>query len=79
MMPVFTLAGLGLATLVTGAIITETYFGIPGVGRLAIDAFFARDYPLITALALLIATAYTLANLVVDVGYRFLDPRIRYD
>jgi peptide/nickel transport system permease protein len=79
MMPVFTLAGLGLATLVTGAIITETYFGIPGVGRLTIDAFFSRDYPLITALALIIAAAYTIANLIVDIGYRFLDPRIRFD
>lgn len=79
MIPVFTIAGLGLATLVTGAIVTETYFGIPGVGRLAIDAFFARDYPVITAFTLIIATAYVLANLIVDIGYRFLDPRIRYD
>ena len=79
MIPVFTIAGLGLATLVTGAIVTETYFGIPGVGRLAIDAFFSRDYPIITALTLIIATAYVLANLIVDIGYRFLDPRIRYD
>ncbi len=78
MIPVFTVVGLSLATLVSGAIITETYFGIPGIGRLALDAFFARDYPIIMALALLVATAYVLANLFVDIGYRFLDPRIRY-
>ncbi len=79
LIPVFTIAGLGLATLVTGAIVTETYFGIPGIGRLTIDAFRSRDYPVITALTLMIAVAYVLANLVVDIGYRLLDPRIRYD
>lgn len=79
MIPVFTVVGLGLASLVSGAIITETYFGIPGIGRLAMDAFFARDYPIITALALLVAGAYVVANLIVDIGYRFLDPRIKYD
>jgi len=79
MIPVFTVVGLGLATLVTGAIITETYFGIPGVGRLAVEAFFSRDYPIIMALTLIIASAYVVANLIVDIGYRFLDPRIRYD
>lgn len=79
MIPVFTVVGLSLATLVSGAIVTETYFGIPGIGRLALDAFFSRDYPVITALSLLVATAYVMANLVVDIGYRFLDPRVRYD
>ncbi len=79
MIPVFTVVGLGLATLVTGAIITETYFGIPGIGRLSVEAFFARDYPVIMALTLVIAGAYVLANLIVDIGYKFLDPRIRYD
>ncbi|MBI2853062.1 MAG: ABC transporter permease [Chloroflexi bacterium] len=79
MIPVFTVVGLGLATLVSGAIITETYFGIPGIGRLTLDAFFARDYPIITALTLLIAGAYVVANLIVDIGYRFLDPRIKFE
>ncbi len=79
LVPIFTIAGLGLATLVTGAVITETYFGIPGVGRLAVEAFFSRDYPIIMAFTLIIASAYVLANLIVDVSYRFLDPRIRYD
>ncbi len=79
MVPVFTIVGLSLATLVSGAFVTETYFGIPGVGRLAIEAVFSRDYPIITALTLIIAAAYVAANLLVDIGYRFLDPRIRYD
>lgn len=78
MIPVFTVVGLALATLVGGAIITETYFGIPGVGRLTVEAFFARDYPVIMAFTLIIASAYVLANLIVDIGYRVLDPRIKY-
>jgi len=77
-LPVFTVIGLSLATLVEGAFITETFFGIPGIGRLAVDSMFARDYPVIMALTLLVAVAYIIANLVVDIGYTFLDPRIRY-
>ncbi len=76
-LPIFTVVGLSLASLVEGAFITETLFGIPGVGRLAVDAFFARDYPIIMAMTLLVAGAYVLANLLVDIGYTFLDPRIR--
>ncbi len=79
MIPVFTIVGMGLATLVTGAVITETYFGIPGVGRLAVEAFFSREYPVIMAFTLILAGAYVLANLIVDIGYHFLDPRIKYD
>ena len=77
-LPVFTVIGLSLATLVEGAFITETFFGIPGIGRLTVDSLFARDYPVIMALTLLVAVAYIIANLVVDIGYTFLDPRIRY-
>jgi ABC-type dipeptide/oligopeptide/nickel transport system permease component len=77
-LPVFTVIGLSLATLVEGAFITETFFGIPGIGRLTVDSLFARDYPVIMALTLLVAVAYIVANLVVDIGYTFLDPRIRY-
>ena len=76
--PIFTVLGLSLATLVSGAFITEWYFGIPGVGLLAIGSFFSRDYPVIMALVLIIAVAFVVANLIVDIGYRFLDPRIRY-
>lgn len=78
LIPVFTVVGLSLATLVEGSFITEGFFGIPGIGSLAIDAFFSRDYPVITALVLIIAAAFVVANLIVDIGYRFLDPRIRY-
>ena len=78
LIPVFTVVGLSLATLVEGSFITEGYFGIPGMGSLAIESFFSRDYPVITALVLIIAAAFVVANLIVDIGYRFLDPRIRY-
>lgn len=78
LIPLATIFGLMLGGLVTGAFITETIFGIPGIGRLGFRAFSARDYPVLTALTLLIAVSYTLANLLVDVLYAFIDPRIRY-
>ena len=78
LIPVFTVVGLSLATLVEGSFVTEGYFGIPGIGSLAIESFFSRDYPVITALVLIIAAAFVAANLIVDIGYRFLDPRIKY-
>jgi peptide/nickel transport system permease protein len=78
LLPLFTIFGLMLGGLVGGGIITEGIFGIPGIGRLVWDAFTARDYPVIMAYTLLVAVAYTLANLFVDVCYRFIDPRIRY-
>ncbi|MCL5959839.1 MAG: ABC transporter permease [Chloroflexi bacterium] len=77
LIPVFTLAGLMLGGVVEGAFITETIFGIPGIGRLAVDSITARDYPIIMALTLLVAVCYIVANLAVDIGYTFLDPRIR--
>jgi peptide/nickel transport system permease protein len=78
LIPVVTIIGLSMATLVEGAFITETFFGIPGIGRLAVDSIFARDYPIIMALGLIIAIAFVVANLVVDLVYALLDPRIRY-
>lgn len=78
LIPLFTIMGLSLATLMTGSFIIEFYFGIPGMGQLAIEAFFQRDYPIIMALTLIIATGFVFANLFVDIGYRFIDPRIRY-
>ena len=78
LIPLFTIFGLMLGGLVGGGIITERIFGIPGIGNLVWDAFGARDYPVIVAYTLLAALAYTLANLFVDVCYRFVDPRIRY-
>ncbi|MBI4302149.1 MAG: ABC transporter permease [Chloroflexi bacterium] len=78
LLPIFTLVGLSLGGLVEGAFITETLFGIPGIGRLGVESIFARDYPVIMALTLIVAVAFILANIFVDVGYTFLDPRIRY-
>ena len=78
LIPISTVVGLSLATLVSGAFITEKFFGIPGIGLLAIESIFARDYPIIMALTLIIAVAFVMANLIVDIGYRFIDPRIRY-
>ena len=77
LIPVVTILGLGLATLVEGAFITETIFGIPGIGRFAVDSIFSRDYPVIMALVLILATSFLTANLLVDLLYGFLDPRIR--
>jgi peptide/nickel transport system permease protein len=78
MIPLFTIFGLMLGGLVGGGIITESIFGIPGIGSLVWEALFARDYPVIMAYTLLVAAAYAMANLLVDVCYRFVDPRIRY-
>ena len=78
LIPISTVMGLSLATLAEGALITEFIFGIPGVGLLSIESIFARDYPVIMALVLVIAVAFVMANLLVDIAYRFIDPRIRY-
>jgi len=78
LIPLLTIFGLMLGGLVGGGIITEGIFGIPGIGRLVWDAFTARDYPVIMAYTLLVAEAYALANLLVDVCYGFVDTRIRY-
>ena len=77
--PIVTVVGLSMGDLVTGAFITEGLFGIPGIGRLTVDSIFNRDYPVIMAVVLLIAISFVIANLMVDILYGFLDPRIRYD
>ena len=73
-----TILGLQLGAVLTGTIITETIFSWPGVGRLLIQAINFRDYPLVHGCILFIAVTYVLMNLVVDVTYAWLDPRIRY-
>ena len=78
MIPIMTVMGFALAGLVTGAFITENIFGIPGIGKLFLDSIFARDYPVIMALTLIVAGAFVLANLFVDIMYTVIDPRIRY-
>ena len=78
LIPVVTLFGVFFALLVTGAIVTETVFAWPGVGRLAYEAVIFRDYPLLQALILLKAILVLGVNLGVDVLYAYLDPRVRY-
>ncbi len=77
-LPILTIIGLGLAGLLSGAVVTESVFAIPGLGRLAVDAIATRDYPIIQALIILIGAFYVFINLVVDLAYAVLDPRIRY-
>jgi peptide/nickel transport system permease protein len=77
MIPVVTTLGFSLAGMAGGSFIVELFFGIPGVGLLAIESLFARDYPIIMALVLIGTTLFVLANLLVDLAYPFLDPRIR--
>jgi peptide/nickel transport system permease protein len=76
--PIVTVIGLGVALLIGGVVVTESVFGIPGLGRLTVDAVLARDYPTVQAIVLLFSTVYVLINLLVDLTYTFLDPRIRY-
>jgi ABC-type dipeptide/oligopeptide/nickel transport system permease component len=78
LMPLYTIFGLMIGGLVGGTLIIENIFGIPGVGQLGFEALFARDYPVIMALVLLAAGSFVIANLLIDIGYVFLDPRIRY-
>jgi peptide/nickel transport system permease protein len=76
--PVITVIGLNVGSLLSGAILTETIFAWPGVGRLVVDAIFARDYPVVQGAVLVIAVVFVVVNLLVDLSYAVLDPRIRY-
>ena len=76
--PIVTIIGLGVALLIGGVVVTESVYAIPGLGRLTVDAVLARDYPTVQAVILLFSFVYVLINLVVDLTYTFLDPRIRY-
>jgi len=78
MIPIVTVIGLQVGSLVSGAAITETIFAIPGVGRAAVDAIFYRDYPVLQGAVLILTLAVLIANLVTDLAYAYLDPRIRY-
>ena len=76
--PIVTIIGIGVASLISGVVVTETVFAIPGLGRLTVDAILRRDYPIIQGIILVFSAAYVLVNLLVDLSYTFLDPRIRY-
>lgn len=77
MLPVVTILGVQLGAMFSGAIVTETIFAVPGVGRLLVDAILSRDYSVVQGVVLFITFAVVLANLSVDVAYTFLDPRTR--
>jgi len=76
--PIITVIGIGIAALIGGAIITESVYNIPGIGRLTVDAVLARDFPVIQIVIMLFSFVYVLINLVIDLAYSLLDPRIRY-
>jgi len=76
--PIVTIIGIGVALLIGGAVVTESVFAIPGLGRLTLDAILRRDYPVIQGVVLIFSFVYVLVNLAVDVIYTLVDPRIRY-
>jgi peptide/nickel transport system permease protein len=76
--PIVTVIGIGIALLIGGVVVTETVFAIPGLGSLTVDAVLNRDFPVIQGLVLLFSVSYVMVNLLVDLSYLFLDPRIRY-
>lgn len=76
--PIVTVIGIGIALLIGGAVVTESVFAIPGLGRLTVDAILRRDYPVIQGVVLMFSFVYVLINLVVDLIYTIIDPRIRY-
>jgi len=76
--PIVTVIGIGIAVLIGGVVVTESVYGIPGLGRLTVDAVLARDYPTVQAVILVFSVVYVLINLLVDLSYTVLDPRIRF-
>ena len=76
--PIVTIIGIGVALLIGGVVVTESVFAIPGLGRLTVDAILHRDYPVIQGIILVFSSVYVLVNLLVDLSYTLLDPRIRY-
>jgi peptide/nickel transport system permease protein len=76
--PIVTVIGIGVALLIGGVVVTESVFAIPGLGRLTVDSILHRDYPVIQGIILVFSAVYVLINLVVDLSYTLLDPRIRY-
>ena len=79
LIPVVTIVGMELGTLLGGAVITETIFAWPGVGRLAVQAIYNRDYPVVQAAVFILATIFVLVNLAVDIVYTYLDPRVKLE
>ncbi len=78
LLPVVTLVGYNFGFLMAGAVLTESVFGWPGLGRLLVDAIFSRDFPVLTGQLIFVSVMVVMANLATDVAYGILDPRIRY-
>jgi peptide/nickel transport system permease protein len=76
--PIVTVIGLGIALLIGGVVVTESVYNIPGLGRLVVDAILKRDYPIIQGLILFFSFLYIMLNLIIDITYTLIDPRIRY-
>jgi peptide/nickel transport system permease protein len=79
LIPVVTLSGMGLSMIMGGAVIVETVFNVPGMGRLAVQSVFSKDYPYVQGIILFVALVVVLANLLTDIAYGYFDPRIRYN
>ena len=79
LMPVITLSGMGVGTILGGSVLIEQVFNIPGMGRLAVTSVMNQDYPYVQAIALIMAISIVLSNLLVDISYGWLDPRVHYD
>jgi peptide/nickel transport system permease protein len=76
--PIVTVIGIGIGMLISGVVVTESVFNLPGVGRLTIDAILARDYPVVQGVIIFFSLAYVSVNLLIDIAYILIDPRIRY-
>jgi peptide/nickel transport system permease protein len=76
--PILTVIGIGVALLIGGAVVTESVFGLPGLGRLTVEAVLSRDFPTIQTVILLFSVVYVVVNLLIDISYTLFDPRIRY-
>ncbi len=79
MIPIITIIGIETGSLLSGAVLTETVFALPGVGTMLVQSILARDYPVVQGFTLLIALIFIVVNLLVDLSYAYLDPRIRLD
>ena len=79
LIPIVTLAGMGISGIIGGMVLVEQVFNIPGMGRLAVDAMFKHDYPYVQGITLVMTAVIVISNLLVDLTYGWLDPRIRYN
>jgi peptide/nickel transport system permease protein len=76
--PIVTVIGIGIALMISGAVVIESVFALPGLGRLTVDSILRRDYPVIQAVILIFSFVYVFINLLIDLSYTLIDPRIRY-